>query len=68
MKENSLLTKNQSDFTPGDSRKNQLISVVHDIHSAFNDLLILTCLKPLKKFGARDSYTNLSKTGLRESS
>ena len=54
MKENSLLTKNQS---PGDSRKNQLISVVHDIHSASNDLFILTCLKPLTKFGTRDSYT-----------
>ena len=37
LKENDLITKNQSGFTPGDSGTNQLISLVHDIHSAFDD-------------------------------
>ena len=34
---NKLITKNQSGFTPGDSGTNQLISLVHDIHKAFDD-------------------------------
>ena len=34
---NKLITKNQSGFTPGDSGTNQLISLVHDIHRAFDD-------------------------------
>ena len=37
LKVNNLITKNQSGFTPGDSGTNQLISLVHDIHKAFDD-------------------------------
>ena len=33
----NLITKNQSGFRPGDSCSNQLLSLVHDIHKAFND-------------------------------
>ena len=36
-KQNNLITKNQSGFTPGDSGTNQLLSLVHDIHLAFDD-------------------------------
>ena len=32
-----MITKNQSGFTPGDSGTNQLISLIHDIHKAFDD-------------------------------
>ena len=32
---NNLITKNQSGFRPGDSCTNQLLSLVHEIHSAF---------------------------------
>ena len=34
---NNLITKNQSGFRPGDSCPNQLLSLVHQIHTAFND-------------------------------
>ena len=34
---NSLITKNQSGFRPGDSTINQLTDLVHDIHKAFDD-------------------------------
>ena len=34
---NNLITKNQSGFRPGDSGTNQLLSLVHEIHEAFND-------------------------------
>ena len=37
LKLNNLITVNQSGFTPGDSGTNQLISLVHDIHKAFDD-------------------------------
>ena len=37
LKSNNLITKNQSGFTPGDSGTNQLISLIHDIHKAFDD-------------------------------
>ena len=37
LKLNNLITKNQSGFTPGDSGTNQLISLIHDIHKAFDD-------------------------------
>ena len=37
LKENNLITKNQSGFTPGDSGTNQLISLIHDVHKAFDD-------------------------------
>ena len=37
LKENELITKNQSGFTPSDFGTNQLISLVHDIHKAFDD-------------------------------
>ena len=52
LKENSLITKNQSGFTPGDSGTNQLISLIHDIHSAFNDN---SCLE------VRSIYLDMSK-------
>ena len=34
---NTLITRNQSGFRPGDSVVNQLLSIVHEIHSAFDD-------------------------------
>ena len=34
---NKLITKNQSGFTPGDSGTNQLLSLINDIHKAFDD-------------------------------
>ena len=37
LKSNHLITKNQSGFTPGDSGTNQLLSLIHDIHQAFDD-------------------------------
>ena len=52
LKENSLITKNQSGFTPGDSGTNQLISLVHDIHKAFDDK---SC------FEVRSIYLDMSK-------
>ena len=33
---NNLITKNQSSFRPGDSCTNQLLSLVHEIHTAFD--------------------------------
>ena len=39
MTSNKLITKNQSGFQPGDSCTNQLLSLVHDIHKAFDDSL-----------------------------
>ena len=32
---NNLITKNQSDFRPGDSTTNQLLYLVNEIHQAF---------------------------------
>ena len=37
LKANNLITKNQSGFTPGDSGTNQLLSLIHDVHLAFDD-------------------------------
>ena len=34
---NNLITKKQSGFRPGDSASNQLLSLVNDIHTAFDD-------------------------------
>ena len=34
---NNLITKKQSGFIPGDSCTNQLLSLVHEIHAAFDD-------------------------------
>ena len=49
---NKLITKNQSGFTPGDSGTNQLLSLVHDIHLAFDDS---SCLE------VRSVYLDMSK-------
>ena len=35
--ENDLISQNQSDFKPGDSCINQLISVTHEIYQSFDD-------------------------------
>ena len=51
-KQNNLITKNQSGFTPGDSGTNQLLSLVHDIHLAFDDS---SCLE------VRSVYLDMSK-------
>ena len=34
---NNLITKNQSGFRPGDSAVNQLLALVNDIYTAFDD-------------------------------
>ena len=52
LKANNLITKNQSGFTPGDSGTNQLISLGHDIHKAFDDN---SCLE------VRSIYLDMSK-------
>ena len=52
LKQNNLITKNQSGFTPGDSGTNQLLSLVHDIHLAFDDN---SCLE------VRSVYLDMSK-------
>ena len=49
---NNLITKNQSGFTPGDSGTNQLLSLIHDIHLAFDDN---SCLE------VRSIYLDMSK-------
>ena len=49
---NNLITKNQSGFRPGDSVTNQLLSIVHDIHTAFDDK---NCLE------VRSIYLDMSK-------
>ena len=38
---NELITKNQSGFRPGDSCSNQLLSLVHEIQSAFDHRICL---------------------------
>ena len=48
----NLITKNQSGFRPGDSCSNQLLSLVHDIHTAFNDK---------KSLEVRSVYLDMSK-------
>ena len=37
LNENSLLTRNQSGFRPGDSTTNQLLYLVNEIHHAFEN-------------------------------
>ena len=49
---NNLITKNQSGFTPGDSGTNQLLSLIHDVHLAFDDN---SCLE------VRSVYLDMSK-------
>ena len=49
---NNLITKNQSGFRPGDSCTNQLLSLVHDIHTAFDNR---KCLE------VRSAYLDMSK-------
>ena len=49
---NNLITKNQSGFRPGDSVTNQLLSLVHAIHTAFDDK---NCLE------VRSVYLDMSK-------
>ena len=49
---NKLITKNQSGFTPGDSGTNQLLSLIHDVHVAFDDN---SCLE------VRSVYLEMSK-------
>ena len=49
---NNLITKNQSGFRPGDSVTNQLLSLVNDIHTAFDDK---NCLE------VRSVYLDMSK-------
>ena len=49
---NNLISKNQSGFRPGDSCSNQLLSLVHEIHKAFDDK---NCLE------VRSVYLDLSK-------
>ena len=49
---NDLITKNQSGFRPGDSCTNQLLSLVHEIHTAFENK---NCLE------VRSVYLDMSK-------
>ena len=49
---NNLISKNQSGFRPGDSCTNQLLSLVNDIHAAFDDK---NCLE------VRSVYLDMSK-------
>ena len=49
---NNLITRNQSGFTPGDSGTNQLLYLIPDVHSAFDDS---SCLE------VRSVYLDMSK-------
>ena len=49
---NNLISKNQSGFRPGDSCTNQLLSLINDIHKAFDDK---NCLE------IRSVYLDMSK-------
>ena len=49
---NNLISKHQSGFRPGDSCTNQLLSLINDIHCAFNDK---SCLE------VRSVYLDMSK-------
>ena len=49
---NNLISKHQSGFRPGDSCTNQLLSLINDIHCAFNDK---NCLE------VRSVYLDMSK-------
>ena len=69
---NSLITKNQSGFRPGDSCTNQLLSLVHEIHTSFEKSLevrsVCLCPRILTKFGMKVLLLNLSRTVLRANS
>ena len=47
---NNLLAPNQSDFKPGDSCINQLLSITHEIYSSFDD-----------RFEVRSIFLDISK-------
>ena len=34
---NNLISPNQSDFKPGDSCINQLLSITHEVHKSFDN-------------------------------
>ena len=70
--ENDLISPKQSGFRPGDSCTNQLLSIAHDILSAFDDghevrVSFLIYLKCLIEFGMKACFSNYNNTGYRES-
>ena len=62
---NQLITRNQSDFRPGDSTTNQLLFLVNEIHKAFEDpkslelrAVFLDISKAFEKSGMMAFYLN----------
>ena len=61
--ENKHITSHQSGFKPGDSCKNQQLSITHEIYKSFDDRLevrsvFLDISKPLIKSGTMELSSN----------
>ena len=69
--ENDLISPKQSGFRPSDFCTNQLLSIAHEILSAFDDshegVSFLIYLKRLIEFGMKACFSSYYKTGYRES-
>ena len=69
--ENDLISPKQSGFRPGDSCTNQLLSIGHEILSAFDDghegVSFLIYLKRLIESDMKACFSSYHKTGYRES-
>ena len=70
--ENDLISPKQSGFRPGDSCTNQLLSIVHEVLSAFDDghevgMSFSIYLKHLIEFGMKTRFSSYNKTEYRES-
>ena len=68
--ENDLILPKQSGFRPDHSFVNQLLSIAHEIISAFDDgqgVSFSIYLKRLIEFGMKASFSSYKKTGYQES-
>ena len=70
--ENDLISPKQSGFRPGDSCTNQLLSIAHEILSAFDGghevrVSFLIYLKRLIECGMKACFSSYNKTGYQES-
>ena len=69
--ENDLISPKQSGFRPGDSCTNQLLSIGHEILSAFDGghegVSFLIYLKRLIESDMKACFSSYDKTGYRES-
>ena len=68
--ENDLILRRKSGFRPDDSFVNQLVSIAHEIISAFDDgqgVSFSIYLKRLIEFGMKACFSSYKKTGYWES-